>query len=369
MPIDRVALLAEILVDHSLRVKPGERVLLEGTIIAEPLLNALYELILQRGGNPHPLIKLPSQDQALYQFGAAEQITHMDHLRDWAYENFEARINIHSLTDLEALAAVPPQKQALREQVSGKILSTQLKRSAAKEFKWVTTLYPTAAYAQQAGMSLEEYQDFVFAACLADGRHADPAAEWQSRQTWQAELISRLEGHDKVEIKGPNVDLAFSIKGRKFLNSHGRRNMPDGEIHSSPVEDSVDGWVRFSYPAIRKGRLVEGVELTFQNGVVAEARAEGNQDYLLHIIDSDPGARRVGEIAIGTNYAIQRFTGNILFDEKIGGTFHLALGSGYPESGSQNTSSIHWDMICDLREDSQILVDGELIYQNGKALD
>ncbi|MEW6407049.1 MAG: aminopeptidase, partial [Chloroflexota bacterium] len=170
---------------------------------------------------------------------------------------------------------------------------------------------------------------------------------------------------DRVELRGPHVDLALSIKGRLFKNSFGEHNMPDGEIYTGPVENSANGWVRFTYPAITGGRLVEGVELIFERGKVTNAKAKTNQDFLLEMLETDRGARYLGEFAIGTNFNINRFIGHILLDEKIGGTFHLALGAGYPETGSLNKSSIHWDMICDLRKDSVILVDGELVYCNG----
>jgi aminopeptidase len=181
----------------------------------------------------------------------------------------------------------------------------------------------------------------------------------------QERLINWLKGKNRVEVRGPSVDLSLSIADRTFINSHGLRNMPDGEIYTGPVEDSINGWVRFTYPAIHKGQAVEGVELEFKDGRVVNARAQKNEAYLLAMLNSDAGARYLGEFAIGTNYGIQRFTKSILFDEKIGGSFHMAIGAGYPETGSVNKSSIHWDFICDMRQDSQILVDGELFYQNG----
>jgi len=226
-------------------------------------------------------------------------------------------------------------------------------------------LYPTEAYAEEAGMDFEEYKDFVFQACYADNKTKDPVAAWKEFETKQQVIIDRIEGGDKVEVRGPNVDLSLSIKGRVFKNSFGEHNMPDGEIYTGPVEKSVNGWVRFTYPAITGGRVVEGVELTFKHGKVVDAKAKKNQDFLLEMLDTDRGARYVGEFAIGTNFNIDRFIGHILFDEKIGGTFHMALGAGYPETGSLNKSIIHWDMICDLRKDSVIMVDGELVYKNG----
>ena len=233
-----------------------------------------------------------------------------------------------------------------------------MRRGGEGKFKWVTTLYPTDGYAQDAGMSLKDYEDFVFGAVHAN--EDDPIAFWKGTAAGQQKAIDFLANKSLVTLHGPNVDMTLSIKGRKFNNSTGVYNMPDGEIYTGPVEDSVNGWVKFTYPAIYGGVAVEGAELTFNRGRVEIAKAEKNQEYLVKMLESDEGARHIGEFAIGTNFDINKFTGNILFDEKIGGTFHMALGAGYPETGSQNKSSIHWDMICDMRTDSEITVDGDL---------
>jgi aminopeptidase len=194
----------------------------------------------------------------------------------------------------------------------------------------------------------------------------DPVAYWRGVQAEQARLVDWLKGRERVTVRGPNVDLTLSIKDRTFLNADGQRNMPDGEIFTGPVEDSVSGWVKFTYPAVAYGREVEGVEITFEQGKVLKATARKNEDFLLKTLAMDPGAGYLGEFAIGTNFGIQRFTRSILFDEKIGGTIHMAFGAGYPETGSQNKSALHWDMICDMRADSEIRVDGDLLYQNGQ---
>ena len=241
-----------------------------------------------------------------------------------------------------------------------------MRRGADRSFKWVTTLFPTEGFAAEAEMSLKDFEDFVYRACHAD--QADPVAFWKKVEASQRKIIARIEGHDQVVLRGPNVDLTLSIKGRKFLNGAGLNNMPDGEIFTGPVEDSVNGWVRFSYPAIYNGVMVEGVELTFTDGKVTKAKADKNQAFLLEMCDSDPGARFLGEFAIGTNYEIDHFSHNILFDEKLGGTFHMALGSGYPETGSKNKSMIHWDMICGMQDDSEILWMEMSFTRNGKFI-
>jgi aminopeptidase len=243
-----------------------------------------------------------------------------------------------------------------------------MERGAAGSLRWMSTLFPTRAYAMEAEMGFQEYQDFVFRACHADLDTADPVTYWQAVQHEQDAIIARIQGHDQVVLRGPNVDLTLSVKGRKFMNACGTNNMPDGEIYTGPVEESANGWVRFTYPAVTQGWVVEGIELKFEDGKVVSATAEKNQDFLLRMLEADPGARYLGEFAIGTNYEIDRFTRSILFDEKIGGSFHLAVGAGYPETGSHNKSIIHWDMICDMRQDSEILIDGDIFYRNGQFI-
>jgi aminopeptidase len=360
----RVEKLAQILVDHSAEVKPGDRVAIEATTAAQPLVRALCATILERGGDPHLLLDLPDQEEILFAHAKDEQLDAIPTFRKLAYEQFESRIHILSETNPRALSGVNPARQRRRQKALSPILETQMRRGADRSFKWVTTLYPTEGYAIEAEMSLSDFEDFVYHACHAD--QADPLAYWNKVETSQQKIIKRIEGHDQVILHGPNVDLSLSIKGRKFLNAAGKCNMPDGEVFSGPVEDSINGFVRFSYPAIYSGVLVEGVELTFSNGKVTKARAEKNQAFLLEMLESDPGASYVGEFAIGTNYEIDRFSHNILFDEKLGGSFHMALGAGYPETGSKNKSIIHWDMICGMQKEAEILLDGEVVYKNGK---
>jgi aminopeptidase len=365
----RVQKFAKVLVEHSARIVPGDRVLIEATTAAEPLVRELFIQILERGGHPHPMVALPgmmpfSQDELYLTYAKGAQLDFVPTFYKIAYDQFESRIRIHSATNTRGTTNIDPLKAQRRSKATSVITEAQMRRGAEGVFKWVTTLYPTDAYAQDAGMSLKDYEDFVFNAVHAN--EDDPIAYWNSTAAGQQKAIDFLAGQDIIALRGPNVDLTLSIKGRKFMNSTGLYNMPDGEIFTGPVEDSVNGWVKFTYPAIYGGVAVEGAELTFSNGRVEQAKAEKNQEYLIKMLESDDGSRYLGEFAIGTNFDINKFTGNILFDEKIGGTFHMALGAGYPETGSHNKSAIHWDMICDLRTDSEILVDGELFYKNGE---
>ena len=365
----RIQKFAKVLVEHSARVVPGDRVLIEATTAAEPLVRELYITILEKGGHPVPLLQLPDMffpghEDLLIMKGNDAQLDFVPPLQKYAYDNFESRIRIHSTTNTRSQSNMDHVRSQKRNKPTGAITTVQMQRGAEGIFKWVTTLYPTDAYAQEAGMSLSQYEDFVFGAVHT--QEADPIKFWKKVEQDQQSAVDFMKGKSQVVLRGPNVDLTLSVKGRTFMNSFGTYNMPDGEIYTGPVEDSVNGWVRFTYPAIYGSVAVEGAELTFNKGRAEQVKAEKNQDYLIKMLESDAGARFLGEFAIGTNFDIDKFTGQILFDEKIGGSFHMALGAGYPETGSKNKSAIHWDMICDMRTDSEILVDGELFYKNGK---
>lgn len=362
----RVVNMARVLVDYSVNVYSGDKVLIEATLLAEPLVREVYRRVLERGGHPHILFSLPDQEEILYQAAASDdQLDFTPALHQTAVEQFDARIRIYSEGNTRGLSSIDPARVTRRQKALAVVQGTVFRRAAEGSLRWVSTLFPTQAYAMEAEMGWNAYQDFVFQACHVDDHASDPVVHWQEVGQVQQRFIDLLSGHSQVEIQGPDVDLKLSIAGRTFLNSCGLHNMPDGELYTGPVEDSVEGWVRFTYPAVYSGQIVEGVELAFEQGRVTRAGARKNQDLLLKMLDSDAGARYVGEFAVGTNYGIDRFTRNILFDEKIGGTFHLALGSGYPETGSRNRSMIHWDMICDLHQDAQIRVDGQTIYRDG----
>ena len=366
MPDLRVQKFDQILIDHATRVAPGDRVAITATTAAEPLVRALYELILARGGHPHLLLDLPGLEEIFYRIAGEAQLDYLPPFQQIAFQEFEVLIKVRSDLNTRSLSGIDPARLARRGKALAPLLEAQLRRGAENSLRWMSTLYPTPAYAMEAEMGYEEYQDFVFRACHADVDTPDPVAYWQGVEHEQARIVERIEGHDQVIVRGPHVDLSLSIKGRTFLNASGQHNMPDGEIYTGPVENSANGWVRYTYPAVREGKIVEGIELKFEDGKVIAASASKNQDFLLQMLDTDPGARYLGEFAIGTNFEIDRFTGNTLFDEKIGGSFHMAVGAGYPETGSRNKSAVHWDMICDLQEDSEILVDGELVYRNGQ---
>ena len=360
----RIHNLAKLLVNYSAAVQPGDKVMLTGGPAAMPLVLETYREIIRAGGLPNLFWDDDRFKEITLNEGNDEQIKYVEDTTELAVGTFDCRITIRSQENTRVLSGIDPAKQQLAAAGRRGLMQTFMERSATGDLRWVGTLFPTNAYAQDADMSLAEFEDFVYAACHAD--KADPVAEWKKLSRFQQKLVDYLAGKEQVVVKGPNVDLSLSIKGRTFINSDGHKNMPSGEIFTGPVEQSVNGWIRYSYPAIYQGRQVEGIELWFEEGKVVKATAVKNEDYLLSVLDTDEGSRYLGEFAIGTNDEINRFTGSILFDEKIGGTIHLAVGSGYPETGSQNRSAVHWDMICDMRDGGEIWVDGELFYQNGR---
>jgi len=270
----------------------------------------------------------------------------------------DSTIRIYSQMNTRQLSAVDPKKQARYSRTTQPI-SRILRRKP-----WVLTLFPTQAYAQDAEMSLSDFEDFVYAATFAD--RDDPVRAWRELHRYQQSLIRRLKGADEIKIVGHETNLTLSVKGRTFINSDGKKNMPSGEIFTGPIETSANGTILYDFPVCRAGREVENVRLVFRDGVVVEASASKNEAFLLQMLDMDKGARKLGELGIGTNMQIQKFTRNILFDEKIGGTIHLAVGQSYSETGGKNRSALHWDMIKDLRRGGALYVDGKLFQKDGQ---
>ncbi|MCC6612042.1 MAG: aminopeptidase [Anaerolineae bacterium] len=360
----RIEKLADVLVNYSTRVQPGEWVGILGNVEALPYLRAVYQAVLKAGGNPALMLSDETIDQMFVREANDDQINWLDPSQTLYYDNADVYIRIRGLGNTRALTNVPAERTRKVTAARRSWLSTRMQRAAEGKMKWVGTLIPTDGVAQDAGMSLEEYEDFYFNATFVN--KDDPVAAWKAMGAMQQKKIDWLMGKRHVKMQGPNVDLELSIDGRVFINACGERNMPDGEIFTGPVEDSVKGWIRYSYPSMVQGRAVEGIELRFEQGRVVGATAAKNEELLHAQLDTDAGSRYLGEFAIGTNFGIDRFTGQILFDEKIGGTVHTAIGLGYPDTGSKNVSAVHWDMICDMRTDSTIHVDGELFYKDGQ---
>ncbi|MDX1614203.1 MAG: aminopeptidase [Candidatus Promineifilaceae bacterium] len=360
----RLQKLASLLVNYCVQAQPGDRVVIMADVPAQPLVRATYRAAILSGS--HPFVHYMDDDltEILLQEATDNQLAHVPEPLELINEQYDCRIYIGAPDNTRTLSGVDSERQRLRQQARGKLTARRMERAARGEYRWTTTRYPTSALAQEADMSQTDFAEFVFRSCKL--HEDDPAAAWRQLAERQQRLVDWLAGKEEVVVKGPNVDLRLSIAGRTFINSDGKRNMPSGEIFTGPVRHSVNGWVRYTYPAIYEGRAVSGVELRFEEGRVVEARAQKNEAFLHSILDTDEGARYLGEFAIGTNDQIDRFTGSILYDEKIGGTIHMAVGNGYPETGSQNQSSVHWDMICDMRDGGQIWIDGELFYDSGR---
>ena len=359
----RVTAMAKIIVEYSTRIKEGDLVLIYGSTMAAPLVTELYKFALQRGAHPHTRITLPGLEEVFYSHAGDAQLDFLSPLDQYIYEEFDVVISILSETNTKSLSNVDPTRQARVQRARRPILETFMQRGASGDLRWCATLFPTDAYAQDAEMSLGEYEDFVFNAAMV--HEPDPMAAWQALSRRQQEIADWLNGRKTVHIIGPDTNLILGIEGRTFINADGHENFPDGEIFTGPEESVTKGHVRFTYPAVDSGREVEDVQLWFDGGKVVKATAAKNEAFLLSMLDTDEGARRLGEFAIGLNPDITRFTKNVLFDEKIGGTIHMAVGAAYPETGGVNQSAIHWDMVCDLRQSGQVWVDGELLCENG----
>jgi aminopeptidase len=354
----RITNLARILVKYSLKVNPRWTVTLDGSPAAEPLIVALYEELIRAGASPVVRMLPDSLTELFFRYGKPHHFDELTAYEKAAIRHADATVRIASSTNTRALSGIAPKRQA-RYIHTRKPLKEQLLKKP-----WVITLFPTEAFAQDAEMSLSDYEDFVFGAVFAD--QDKPIACWRQLARRQDRLISKLNGADSIHIVGPGTDLTLSVKGRSFINSAGTNNMPSGEIFTSPIENSAEGYIRYDYPVCNAGREIDGIRLVFRKGKVVEASAEKNEKFLLSMLDMDPGARRLGELGIGTNTGIQQFTKNILFDEKIGGSIHLAVGAGFPETGGRNKSALHWDMIKDLRHGGALYVDGKLFQKDGK---
>src|SRR5215204_4305577 len=357
----RVDALAQILVRYSTKVKKGDVCSIAATTAAEPLVQAVYEEVLRAGGLPIMQLQTSGAQAAFYELASSDQLDWVPPTTEWTVENADVHISVMASLNTRELSNADPKKQARHQ-----IMETSMRRAAEDSYRWALTLFPTHAYASEAGMSLPTYEDFYYAACLAmDG---DPVTAWQRQSEEVRRLTEWIQGSEEVRIRAERTDITLGVGGRNWIACVGEHNMPDGEFFTGPVEDAVNGEICFSFPASYGGRTVSGVCLRFKDGKVVDARAEQGEDFLLEMLDTDDGARRVGELGIGTNFGIATGTREILLDEKIGGTVHMAVGMAYPESGGTNSSAVHWDMVCDLRKGGSITVDGEELQRDGKFL-
>jgi aminopeptidase len=352
-------------VNYSVGVKPNQLVRVSGPPIAQPMIVEIYRKVIAAGGNPVVRMAPEELSEILFKHASDEQLKFVNPLAVAEYEQIDCSIGIWGEENTKALSNVDPTRIGLSQAARKPLMDIFMKRAASGALKWTGTQFPTQASAQDAEMSLAEYEDFVFSAGLLD--QPDPVAAWRQVSERQQRLVDFLNGKRDYHVVAANgTDVRMSVAGHTWINCDGHENFPDGEVFTGPVVESVDGQINFSFPAVHHGRECDGVKLTFRNGKVVDASAAKGEAFLISMLDMDAGSRFLGECAIGTNYQIQRYTRNTLFDEKIGGTVHFALGAGYPETGNTNQSGLHWDMVVDLRTGGYVEIDGTKVNVDGK---
>jgi aminopeptidase len=363
----RVAKLADLIVNYSLDLKPGALVRIDGGTVAAPFIVELYRAALDAGANPRTKVEIEGTEVIVVNESSEEQLGFVSEIDRFEIENLDAIVTIWADRNTRSLSRSDPARVSKRIASRRQLTNRLWQRIDQGSAKWVGTRFPTQAHAQDAEMSLGDYEDFVYGAChVRDGE--DPVDHWQEVSVDLHERARELNTFTELRIVGPDTDLRVNLAGREWIAADGKLNMPDGEIFTSPVETETEGHIRFSFPAIFQGRGVEDVRLRFEGGRVVQAEASKDDEFLQSLLDMDEGSRILGEVAFGLNYEIDQFTRDILFDEKIGGTMHFALGSSFKQIGGQNESGLHWDMICDLRADGEVYADGELIWKAGRFL-
>ncbi|MCC5830964.1 MAG: aminopeptidase [Phycisphaeraceae bacterium] len=364
--------LARVLVHYSTAVKPGQLVRLSGDPVGLPLLEAIHEELILAGAHVDLRMMPDTMQEFFLGHASDEQLKYVSPIAAFTVEKIDASISLWAETNTRSMTGIDPARQAMAAAAREPIMNTFMQRAAEARLRWVGTLYPTAASAQDAEMSLRDYEKFVFQAGYLD--REDPVAIWRDIAARQEKLVARLNQCREVRFRAANgTDVTVDVQGMKWISCAGESNFPDGEVFTGPnltsARGGVNGYVRFSFPAVHHGREVTDIELWFENGRVVKCHASRNEDFLKRMLATDEGASRVGEVAIGTNYNISQYTRNTLFDEKIGGTFHMAVGAGYPETGNTNRSGLHWDMVCDLRQGGEIEADGQIISRDGRFTD
>ncbi len=356
---------AEVLVDYSLRLKKDDKLLIRGSYLAEDLIKAVYARAIRAGAHPEFQIALNGTERIFYENASDDQLKYISPRGKMIVDDYDALLNIISPFNMKELQSISADKKQMVSIARTEINKTFMTRAAAGELNWNLCVFPTDAASQEAGMSFAEYEEFVYGACFLF--EDDPVGRWQKLRDDQQSVVDFLNGKKKIRYASADVDVEFSVDGRTWLNSAGTNNMPSGEVFTAPVENSVNGKVRFSFPGFYMGQEIEDIELEIKDGEVIKWSAGKGADILDKVFEID-GSRRFGEVAVGMNDGIQKFTKNMLFDEKIGGTIHMAVGACYPETGGKNESSVHWDMLADMRDGGKIFADNELIYENGRFI-
>ncbi|MBF0443880.1 MAG: aminopeptidase [Oligoflexales bacterium] len=366
MPDIRVKRLADLLVRYSLDVKPGQLVMLRSSTTASELITEAHRAILAQGGRSWPSLSVPGMEYIYYKHASDEVLSTYHPFEKDINERIDALLAVDCKTNSRELSNVDHSRVALSRKVRMPLRDILDKKEMEGRFRWVVGGFPSEGMAQDAGMSFCEFSDFVFESC---GCHLeDPVSFWREKSREMHAAHKLLEGVKKIRMVGHKTDLTLSVEGRKWIICDGRVNMPDGEIFTSPVENSACGEVFFDIPTTYSGVEAGGIHLRLDKGRVTSASAEKGEDFLSKMLDMDEGSKFLGEIAFGVNDFIQKPCKSILFDEKIGGTMHIAVGASYPEAGGKNKSGLHWDMIKEMKQGGYVEADGKRIYENGKFI-
>ena len=368
MADQRLARLGELIVGYSLGLQAGKVFRIDTPYVGVPLAIELYRAGLRAGALPYANVELEELPEILVRDGSEEQLDFVPPAAMGEIEMVDAIATIWAEGNTRALTGAEPERHQRLIAATRALTNRRWERISAGQMSWSGVLCPTPAHAQDAEMSLADYESFVYRACHVE-EEGDAVAHWQSTSADLAARAQQLSGARELRIVGPDTDLRLVIEGRKWEAADGHHNMPDGEVYTNPVETETEGEIRFSFPALFQGREVDDIRLRFEDGSVVSAEATRGGEFLDAVLGLDAGARRLGEVAFGMNYEIDRFTKNILFDEKIGGTMHVALGSAFKELGGKNDSALHWDLVCDLREEGEVYADGELVWSAGKFLE
>jgi aminopeptidase len=366
VPDPRLESLAEVICGYSLDVQPGEIIRISGPASSHEFIAAVTRHVTRMGGMPMPRPSFPSVEAVMLSRGSDEQLTTITEIDRLESEVPRKTLTIWADRNTRYMSEVPPERQALWSRARREISDRFFERLARGEIGWCGVTLPTQGFAQDAGMSLAEFEDFVFGAGHVSD--PDPVAYWRRQSERQAEVIARLATVSELRIVAEDTDLTLDVSGRTWQNADGRENFPDGEVYTSPVHERTRGHIAFSFDATYQGREFGGVRLWFEDGRVVRHEATRGEEFLAGMLEMDEGARYVGEVAFGMNDEIQRATNNVAFDEKIGGTTHIALGAAFPEAGGTNRSSLHWDIVCDLRHGGEVYGDGELLARDGAFL-
>lgn len=356
----------ELIAGYCVSVRSGDEVNIFAGPAALDGVREVYKSVVKRGGYPRVILIDDYLTEAFYRYAPEELLLYESRVDEYMMENVDVLIRIIAPLHAKPLVGVSPEKFAKRERATRRLSEIFHRRESEGRLRWVATVFPSSAMGQEAGMGPLEWEEFVARALKL--QEEDPVRAWEKQAVFQGKVVELLSKAKELRVVGPGTDLTLSVEGRIWINDDGRNNMPGGEVFTAPHEDSVEGRVYLDVPSLWRGYEVKGVRLTFRKGEVVEVDAEVGRELLLKVLEVDEGAKRVGEFSFGLNYDITRPSKLILFDEKVGGTIHIALGSAYARTGGKNVSSIHWDLIKNMKE-GKVFVDGELVYANGRFVE